>query len=205
MRSRLIRQVLTPALLLAVTASGHASQKPVVTKTFHGSSRAAFSMASSIDELWRLSDTVIEGVIEGDRPANHVAGDAEIAHTMYVVRVIEVFKANPSRPIGQTILIRRVGGTVEKPDVIEVHERSDEPRLRAKDRIIAFLKQSTVNLPPPNDQQFYVGTSLDSPDSFVKVDTGKSASHGKSVAAREMSQMSAPDLRADLRRRGGGR
>lgn len=187
--------VLTLSLSTAIVTA----QKPTVTKTFHVEGRGALG---SLEALWSKADIVVEGVIEGDHPADY-NDPVHSVNTMYAVRLLEVFKPSASVTAGtQTIQVRRTGGTRDEGDRIVNYFPDNYALFKRGERYVMFLTQHEWVPPVP-----YVGTyfteTTKGPDSIFRVTPDGLTTFGQSSLSSQLKVLPPAALRARLR--GGGR
>ena len=182
-------------------APGH--QKPVVHRPFHIEGRGA---AADFKSLWSRSDVVIEGVIEGERPADYDLRGTLVVNTMYDVRVVEVYKAsNFVSGSSASIQVRRQGGIRDLGDRIEEHVPDNFPLFKRGGRFIMFLRETEWVQPSPHQGRYYYGTTYGGPDSFFQVHPSSVSTSARTLLAQSTVAERPEALRNKLRQAGGGK
>ena len=189
-------------LVLFASENGPQGQKSVVQRPFHIEGRGA---ADTFEELWSRSDVVIEGTIEGAKPADYVVRGTQLVHTMYDVRILAIYKVSKHLTAETgTIHVRRRGGIRDVGPQLEAHVADTFPLFNQGERFIMFLRETEWVQPSPHEGIYYYGTTYDGPDSFVKVDSSGLRTSAQTGLARSMVAMSPEALRGQLRRAAGG-
>ena len=194
------------SLLAAYSLAVSAQKKPVQTMPFTVEGRGALA---TLDELWSMSDIVVEGIIGGSYAADYQLTRTTVVNTMYELNLSTVYKASADvRPGTPSVVLRRVGGTREFADRIEKSVPTNYPLFEAGERYILFLKRREWTPAPgvPYTGIYYTETTQ-GPDSVFRVLSAGLAAPGRSALTDQLQQMNVEAFRNQLRRleRGGGR
>jgi hypothetical protein len=198
---KIIASVVTVGVLLLIQDATQAQQKPIVQRPFHIEGRGA---AATFEELWSRSDVVIEGIVEKEQPADYVVRGTALVHTMYDVRLVEIYKLSKHlTKQTDSIQVRRRGGVRDVGSQVEVHAADTFPLFKQGERYLMFLRETEWAQSSPYQGIFYYGTTYDGPDSFLKAEPSGFRSSAQTSLARSMGAMSLEALRDQLRRSAG--
>lgn len=188
-------------LLLAVPTD--AVQKPIVVQEIRLDSQGA---AGSFQDLWKRSDVVIEGVIEGEEPGDYTSGGKLRVHTMHHVRVLAAFKTTGRLTGASSVIkVRRAGGRRDLADRVEVHTVLGFEPFKIGDRYFMFLRETEWVQPAPHSGVYYYGTTYSGPDSFYRVEASSLLTSSRTATAAQLASLDPEQFRAQLRRAGGGK
>jgi hypothetical protein len=167
------------------------AQKPISVISMHAENR---SRAQTLDDLWKDSAIVIEGVIVSQRPVDLVRSGTVTPHTSFDVRILEVFKgdARVTAPGGE-VAVRRIGGDRDRGDHIERFVPDDYPQFQVGERYILFLSEHIL----PNEV-FYSTANVSAEGVFKIIGPGIE-SRGRRPIALQLANMGPDSFRQALR------
>ena len=156
-------------------------------------------MAQSLEELWRRSTIVVEGVVAGDgRPVDYQVGSVTMVMTMYDIDVLTVYKASSFvASAGTSIQVRRLGGERDRGDHIEATVQADYPLFNRGERYILFLRQQEWSDKVPYSGVYHNGTTSGSDSAYQVVD-GRLSTHANTAFARGIQAGGGDGLRNRL-------
>lgn len=190
-----------------------AAQKPV--RQVEVFTDGGFEVPETIDELWEQSAVVVEGHVVDVRPANETltppktsipwwAASADRPVTMvrtdYVIQVQRVLKSDDVvRPGTATVIVRRIGGTVDSGEYIAEYFESRFPqKFTLQGRYALFLK-ATKAKPAPEPVYFpAVGA-----DSAFEIVGDRVVPLGRTAASRQLGRLSVEQFVATLAKKSG--
>ena len=153
---------------------------------------------ATLEELWSRSDVVVEGVIEGEEPADYASGERTAVNTMYDLRVTILYKHSAlARTETPVIKVRRQGGTRDRGDHVETALPTNYPMFERGETYILFLKTRTW-VPPATQVGTYYSEATYGPDSAFRVEGTSVSTAGISQLARALSAPDAESLRRRL-------
>jgi hypothetical protein len=192
-------------------AAAAAAQKPVRQSQIHGD--GGFEPPETIDQLWEQSAVVIDGRVVDVRPANQTftpgnssslpwwaAGRQDpvtMVRTDYVIQVQRVLKSDDVvRPDTATVIVRRLGGTVDRGEYIEEQIDSFIPKFNRQGRYALFLKLSKGKQPSAPVYFLAVGA-----DSAFEIVGDRVVPLGRTAASRQLGRLSVEQFVATLAKR----
>ena len=154
--------------------------------------------ASSLVDLWRLSDVVVEVSILRVRPgvAPGTGGPEDLPKTNYEAQVLQAFKTDAETGANSaTMTLARLGGRVERRDHIAEYRDDRLPPLVTNQTYILFLRR---------DRQGDYWPATADGDSAFAVDGEAVKALGNNALARSIAALSTSQLRDALRKQKGG-
>lgn len=169
-------------------------QKRTLVHQIHIENR---STAATLVDLWNRSDIVIEGVVAAERPADvQEETGPPIVFTEFEIDLKDVFKRDVALAASTRVIeLRRLGGTREHADHVDVYETEGYPPFHRGQRFIMFLRRIKGNA---------CIETTGGPDSVFEVHTRAIDSNGRSRLTESLLQLTDDELRSRLHRLGGG-
>jgi hypothetical protein len=188
------------AITLSLIQDAPQTKKPVVERPFRIEARGA---AATFEELWSSSDVVIEGIVEGEQPADYDLRGTQRINTMYTVRIVARYRVGKHLTSEtESIRVRRRGGIRDVGTHLEAHFGDTFPPFKQGEHYVMFLRETEWYPNSPHNHQgiYYYGTTYEGPDSFLKVESSGLRTSARTQLAKTMAALSLEALRGQLRR-----
>lgn len=184
-----------------------AEQKPIRQSEVHAD---GIESPETLDELWERATIVVEGQVVSRRSANETftpqrsypPGPIEpitMARTDYVIRVNRVLKSDAVVTQNKaSIIVRRLGGTVDRGEYVEEIEDRDFAKFKDQGRYLLFLQPARGTV--ASDAVYFPVVGADSAFELLG---DRVVPLGRAVASQHMAKLGAQQLVSMLARKGG--